>query len=275
MTSSQPWPALCRPAAGEDDELWSVFHENSKVGREHLGLPDEAVAERMRALWESLPYAAFPAVPLPEPLAPLTAPVGEVMLGRTSVRAFAPRPVEFHDLARVLHHSYGVTRTAEVTGGLRGFRAVPSGGGLYPLELYVAANEVSGLGPGLYHFNPALGELRLLRDEDVGGEVAACMLQRDVVREAAVVVLLAGFFDRVTFKYGDRGYRFTLLEAGHVAQNLNLAAEACGWGALNLGGCYDREVDDLIGLDGVSASAVYAVALGFPQEDATAPGAVR
>ena len=122
-----------------------------------------------------------------------------------------------------------------------------------------------------YAANPGL----CLSIESVGGEVAACMLQRDVVREAAVVVLLAGFFDRVTFKYGDRGYRFTLLEAGHVAQNLNLAAGACGWGALNLGGCYDREVDDLIGLDGVSASAVYAVALGFPQEDATAPGAVR
>src|SRR5579884_3542487 len=54
MTGGELWTALCHPAP-EDDDLWSAFHENSKVGREHLGLPDEAVVERMRAMWESLP----------------------------------------------------------------------------------------------------------------------------------------------------------------------------------------------------------------------------
>ncbi len=77
---------------------------------------------------------------------------------------------------------------------------------------------------------------------------------------AAIVV--TGVFWRSRFKYGLRGYRFVLLEAGHVGQNVVLAAAALGLPALPLGGFYDRPVESLVGVDGLDEAVVYVVLLG-------------
>ncbi len=263
MTSRDLWTELTHPSA-PDDELWGLFHENSKVGRHYLGLPDAAVVARMRELWESLSYEQYQAVPLPSDRTPLNAPLGPVMRGRTSVRAFRPGSMALAELSSLLYHACGVTRHAADTGQVRSWRAAPSPGGLYPLELYVHTTQVTGLRAGLYHYHPVRDELRHLREGDLAREIASCFVQGAIAYDAAMVVFLTAWFERVTFKYGDRGYRFALLEAGHVAQNLNLAAGALGLGALNLGGYFDHELDDLLGLDGVTASTVYALALGWP-----------
>jgi SagB-type dehydrogenase family enzyme len=71
-------------------------------------------------------------------------------------------------------------------------------------------------------------------------------------------------FWRSRFKYGLRGYRFTLLEAGHLVQNVLLSCTALGLAAVPIGGFYDRPVDELLGVDGVNESVVYAVSLGRP-----------
>jgi SagB-type dehydrogenase family enzyme len=257
------WTELTHPSA-PDEELWGLFHENSKVGRHDLGLPDTAVAARMRELSESLAYEQYQVMPLPSERTPLDAPLGPVMRGRTSVHAFRPGPMALAELSSLLYHACGVTRPAAETGQLRSWRAAPSPGGLYPLELYLHTTQVAGLPSGLYHYNPVRDELRHLREGDLAREIACCFVQGTIAYDAAVVVFLTAWFERVTFKYADRGYRFALLEAGHVAQNLNLAAGALGLGALNLGGYFDHELDDLLGLDGVTASTVYALALGRP-----------
>jgi SagB-type dehydrogenase family enzyme len=69
-------------------------------------------------------------------------------------------------------------------------------------------------------------------------------------------------FERSTFKYGERGYRFVLLEAGHVAQNLSLTACALGMGCVNIGGFFDRKVDELLELDGLHQSTIYMAGVG-------------
>ena len=78
----------------------------------------------------------------------------------------------------------------------------------------------------------------------------------------AAPLFVTAEFARSTFKYGERGYRFVLLEAGHLAQNVNLAAAGLGLGCLDVGGYYDRQVDEWLGLDGVTHSTVYLLALG-------------
>lgn len=263
MTSRDLWDELTHPRA--EDELWELFHENSKVNRHFLGLPDSAVVARMRQMWETLRYDQYPVVALPAEVPPLTATVGSVLRARASVREFSPSTLGLVELASLLHHAYAVTRPATETGQLRSFRTTPSPGGLFPLELYLHTTRVTGLASGLYHYNPLRAELRHLREGDLARDIASCLVQGEIVYDATVFVFLTGWFDRVTFKYGDRGYRFVLLEAGHVAQNLNLAATALGLGAVNLGGFFDREMDDLLRLDGVTASTVYAIALGRPQ----------
>jgi SagB-type dehydrogenase family enzyme len=74
--------------------------------------------------------------------------------------------------------------------------------------------------------------------------------------------MLTGVFERTILKYGERGYRFVLLEVGHIAQNLCLLAEEMGLGAVCLGGFYDREVETVLGIDGTDESILYLVAVG-------------
>jgi SagB-type dehydrogenase family enzyme len=88
------------------------------------------------------------------------------------------------------------------------------------------------------------------------------MLFSNVPYDASIVIFVTAIFERSTFKYGERGYRFVLLEAGHVAQNVSLAATGLGLGAINIGGYFDRDMDRVLGLDGVRHSTVYLVAIG-------------
>jgi SagB-type dehydrogenase family enzyme len=75
---------------------------------------------------------------------------------------------------------------------------------------------------------------------------------------------MTAMFWRSRFKYGARAYRFALMEAGHVGQNLLLAAAALGLGAVPLGGFYDREVDAFLGVDGIYEASLYLVPVGYP-----------
>ena len=92
--------------------------------------------------------------------------------------------------------------------------------------------------------------------------ISASIVQPDIALETSVLVFITAIFERSTFKYNDRGYRFVLLEAGHVAQNLNLAAHGLGFGYINLGGYYDRDIDEFLGLDGLNHSTVYMGGIG-------------
>ena len=255
------WQSIAFPGAGPHSIVWELFHENSKTGRYDDFPPPEVIRARMDSLLQALPYDAYPAVPLP-PALTLDGPLGEAILTRESGRAMTAGRVSLEQLATLLHCAYGVTRENAGTIFPRPFRAVPSGGALYPLEIYCHTAGVTGLGAGLYHFNPLRHELRRLREGDDTRRIAEALVQPNVASDATLVLFLTALFERSTFKYGARGYRFILLEAGHVAQNLNLVANALGLAALNVGGYFDREVDALLGLDGVEHSTVYMVAVG-------------
>jgi SagB-type dehydrogenase family enzyme len=88
------------------------------------------------------------------------------------------------------------------------------------------------------------------------------LVQSDIGQNASLIVFITAVFERSVFKYGDRGYRFIFLEAGHVAQNINLVATALGLGSVNIGGFFDREIDEFLDLDGVTHSTIYMVAIG-------------
>ena len=248
---------------GDEDRVWELFHENSKLGRYDSGLYGHEILERVRRLHESLPFEGYPAVPLPREAAPLTLSLADAIAARASVRALRPASLTLKQVGTLLRHAYGVTRENKGT-LMRPFRVVPSGGALYPLEIFFHSARIKGLRAGLYHYNPSENQLRLLREGDETERIASAMVQAEVARGASLTIFITAFFERSVFKYKDRGYRFVLLEAGHVAQNLNLTATACGLGCVNIGGFFDREIDDFLGLDGVTHSTIYMVAIGKP-----------
>jgi SagB-type dehydrogenase family enzyme len=183
---------------------------------------------------------------------------------RRSQRSFGDDALAVDELAALLEAGYGVTGGLESPGGDQTLpvRAVPSGGALYPLELYVAALRVTDVEPGLYHFDPLRRCLEALRTGLEPEEVAALSTYPEIVSASGALILAAAIFGRTRFKYGLRGYRFALLEAGHIAQNVVLAATALELGAVPLGGFYDRLTDEFLGLDGVNESTVYTIAVG-------------
>jgi SagB-type dehydrogenase family enzyme len=247
---------------GNEDLVWELFHENSKIGQYSRPLSDEDIRARMEELHETLPYEGYPIVPLPVSVSPLKMGLAEAITARVSCREMAPSPLSLPDVAALLHYAYGVTRDKTQTHALRSFRVVPSGGGLFPLEIFFHSTHIVGLEPGLYHYNPVEHHLRHLKCADCTSDIAGGTVYPKLAEGASLIIFITALFERSVFKYRDRGYRFVMLEAGHVAQNLNLVATALGLGCINIGGFFDRAVDDLLGLDGVTHSTLYLVAVG-------------
>ena len=252
------------------DDPAEHFHEASKIypsfgARQTRG----GVLERDRELQLSSFRAVkrsrhLPAVRLPAPAA-LESPLGAVLARRRSVRRFADRPVALGQLAAVLEAGYG--RSGQLLGEAPDgtgpqLRTVPSGGALYPLELCLFAWRVAGLRRGLYHLDPLRRVLERVRGGDEREAVLARTVYPEPVGGCATLLAVTAVFWRTRFKYGLRGYRFALMEAGHLVQNVLLAATALGLGAVPLSGFYDRPMDELLELDGVNESMVYAVAIG-------------
>jgi SagB-type dehydrogenase family enzyme len=261
-----PTVNLARPVYGEElpvDDPIELAHEASKI---HPGLVRRQMdgvwaLEMNRALQITTTRAVrrnpgLPHVSLPAPGLPAT-PLRDALRRRRSARSFADGPLTLNQLAAVLHAAYGVTDDARAP-HLPRLRTAPSGGALYPLELYVAAHRIDGIPAGLYHFDPLRHALEIVEDTvEIGG-----VSPHGIVAEAAATVFVTATFWRSRFKYGLRAYRFTLLEAGHAAQNALLAATALGLGSIVVGGFYDDLVDQLLGLDGVSESVLVLICLG-------------
>ena len=183
--------------------------------------------------------------------------------GRRSVRDFAVETLPVQTVADLLHTAYGVVEVAPLeSGGAYLRRSVPSAGGLYPLELYLLLRRVEGIEDGIYHYDARAHELALLRAGDWKDDAESVFYAWPFVTEANVIVCQAAMFQRIQKKYGPRGYRYALLEAGHVAQNLCLAATALQLGTLCMGGWRDGALNRLLGLSAPEEGVVYAVAFG-------------
>jgi SagB-type dehydrogenase family enzyme len=261
----------------EPELAWEFFHENSKTSAYerhpyYLGHPSDAAVVAMMARLRTVKvYRDRRCVELPAAATDAAWTVEEQMRARRSARGFAGRAISIEELGTLLRCAYGVSEDNHDTIYPRPFRMVPSGGALYPLELYVVALRVHDLGAGLYHYNPETAELAELSSGDEVDRFAECMVQPDLFREAAAAILVSAVFFRSTFKYGDRGYRFVLLEAGHLGQNVMLAAGALGLDGVPVGGFLDRVVDAQLDLDGIQESVVYMLLVGGARNGAEGP----
>lgn len=290
------WGPAGRP---DEDDPAETFHEASKnlpsvrpkaaPAATALDSDPQAQATIARSVKR---HPALPTITLPEPsYAEDALPFEQVLRRRRSRRSFGTAPTALPDLATLLHAAYGVTQegnpaadgvtdSGDNLDGVPGAdagegaevpsrtRTVPSGGALYPLEIYPVVRHVEDLAPGLYHYDPSRHVLEVLDERDVAGDLGDVMILLpdgpDLATTCGAVLFVVGIFWRTRFKYGLRGYRWTLIEAGHVGQSFLLAAEALGLPAVPYGGFWDRRVDDLLGIDGVNESVVYSLITGSP-----------
>lgn len=206
------------------------------------------------------PAAGGSAVVLP-PVTPTA--LDGLFRDRRSVRSFAPVDLSLADLAAVLHATYGVVEVDRSGPGPAVHRrSVPSAGGLYPLDVYVFLRRVQGVAAGLFRYEAETGSLLLLRDGDQFAALQAVLYTYPFVEEANAVLALVATFARAQAKYGPRGYRYILLEAGHAGQNACLRAAELGLSTLCMGGFIDSGLNRLLELDPRRAGVVYAIGIG-------------
>jgi len=263
LVSASTVPLALAPAQDDPAEL---YHEASKLQpsllwRQMAGVRrlEQSPEMQRRALRAGKRFTHRPARALPPPQFG-TAPFGFVLRRRSSSRAFGEGALSLADFGTLLFAAYGITRHAGHA-AQPDRRTVPSGGALYPLDVYAAVQRVESLPPGVYHYDPAGHTLAELRAASPSAALARGLVDPSLA-EAPAAVMLAACFRRSRFKYGLRAYRFVLLEAGHLAQNILLTAAALDLAALPIGGYFDRRIDDLLALDGTHESVVYLLALG-------------
>lgn len=191
----------------------------------------------------------------------------ETLLARRSCRLYRPGKLPLAALAEIVRGTYGMSLETNTFGqSAPPPRAVPSAGGCYPLELYLAAWAVESVEPGLYHYGVLDHGLEVMRLGDLRGEIRGLLAGQAVVEDVCAFLFFAAVFERTLAKYGARGYRYVLLEAGHAAQNTCLIATELGLGSLCLGGFFDARLNRFLGLDGITEAVLYSVAVGYPAE---------
>ncbi|WP_407641266.1 SagB/ThcOx family dehydrogenase [Actinomyces bovis] len=141
----------------------------------------------------------------------------------------------------------------------------PSGGALRPRDLYVSLRDGIGPSAGLYYYEPQSHTLFQVGTA-TPTELGSATPEEKLFKNVDAVFIISAFPLRSRFKYGIRATRFALMEAGHVAQNLLLGVLATGHVALPMGGFFDDELADLLGLDGVHEFPVYALLVGRPED---------
>lgn len=179
---------------------------------------------------------------------------------RRSIRDYARTPLRLEELSFLLWCTQGVQRIAA---GGQTMRTVPSAGARHAFETLLCVNNVTGLRPGLYRFlaiDHALVDENL--ESGVAERLAAACLGQEFVRSCAATFVWVADVYRMTYRYGERGYRYLHLDAGHVCQNLYLAAEAVGCGACAIAAFEDDDVNRVLGLDGETRFAIYLGTVG-------------
>jgi SagB-type dehydrogenase family enzyme len=187
------------------------------------------------AVVEPRTYPGYPRWPLLRVAPRAWPPLDRALMRRRSARTLSAKMPSRRVLSRLLRLAHGVYAD-------RARGPVPSAGGLQALELYLVAFVPSWLPAGAYHFDRAGNHLSQIVPSASRQEWLARVPSLDRVEGGALLFVLVGDYGRVETKYGGRGLRFLLLEAGHLAQNLCLLAASLGLCALPLGGFFEREI---------------------------------
>ncbi len=255
-----------------------LYHENSKIhpyevrswlyqkktaGLRHTTL--KAFLKRSAKSYKLYPSA--PQQPLPqERVQGQNVGLWEVMRSRRSLRDYSLGSLQLNDVSTILFYSYGETGQLGFKDYVVGLRAAPSAGSLYPLEIYPLVCGVNGLESGLYHYNVRDHALEFLQQGNFLEQLVPAIqsANNEWLQQAKVILFVTATFFRNQIKYGDRGYRGVLLDAGHLSQNILLSATGLNLAACPLMGCVDDQINDFLEIDGVEESILYAIAIGHP-----------
>lgn len=193
---------------------------------------------------------------LPKPSKDGEISVEEAIASRRSIRQFRPGAIELRQLSQLLWAAQGITDP-------RGFRAAPSAGALYPLEIFIVTGEVEELEEGIYHYDVEEHALELRREGDLRHEIAIAASNQMWIKDAPAIVVVCAIYERTTRKYGSRGERYVHMETGHVGENIYLQAGSLGLACTVVGAFLDDEVRRILDVS-EEIKPLYLIPIGKP-----------
>ena len=179
---------------------------------------------------------------------------------RRSIRKYACEPLTLEELTYLLWCTQGIVEEHEPYAT---FRNVPSAGGRHAFETYLLVNRVSGLEPGLYRYLSFSHRLMPIEiSPTMADRIMKAALKQAIVKDSAVTFIWSCVIYRMAWRYSERAYRLVHLDAGHVCQNLYLAAEQINCGTCAIGAFDDELMAEILKIDGSDEFVIYCATVG-------------
>jgi SagB-type dehydrogenase family enzyme len=249
------------------------YHDRSAHSRRRV------VERGPRLDWDARPdvFESYPStrtIALPRVRAPVNVATARALDAVAASDAAALADVTVAQLGTLLHLTQGITEVDGPPGQPFYKRAAASSGALYPVVTHVVVGPGGGdgeLAPGLYHYAPREHALHLVRAGDVRAELAAVSARGRDIAAAPFTIVFSAIYHRSSWKYGERGYRYALLDAGHALANAQAAGAALGWGSRVIGRFDDARVAKLLGVAPAEQGPIVVVPFGAPATATDSP----
>lgn len=242
------------------DELGKNFVEQTK----YKNLKDSPQANGSpypSYMQEALDTSLKISLPKPEEIDLRGYDLRKAIEGRTSIRRYSAEELTLEELSYLLWLTQGVKRIIPKNNIT--MRTVPSAGARHPFETWLSINRVHTVQPGLYHYLPVTNSLEQINTgKSVNEELTTATFDQKQFETGAVNFIWVAHPYRTSWRYSSRAFRYLYLDAGHVCQNLHLAAESIGCGVCAIGAYDDDAVNALIGINGIDQFAIYIASLG-------------
>ncbi|GIW65471.1 MAG: nitroreductase [Candidatus Parcubacteria bacterium] len=239
----------------EKKDIWEKFHKSTNNKKQNF---TKEIRRKTDYKVYYKAYERFPEIKLPKPSLNSKKEFKEILESRKSNRDFKQKKISLSKISNLLYYSVGL-KNLGITANHKRF--YPSAGALYPIETYIISLKTAlAKKPYLLHYYPrshSLEELWSLKKK----EIRNCFSENFIIKSSLIIILTA-VFQRTTRKYGNRGYRYIQLEAGHIGQNFYLLSVTLGLNCCAIGGFIEDKLNKVIDIDGFSESAIYCLAIG-------------
>lgn len=211
---------------------------------------------------EIIPLPAVGVIPKPQ------MSLSQAIEQRRSLRSYSEQALTQDELSYLLWATQWVRDFRSNERMEVAFRHVPSAGARHPFETYLLINKVDGIKPGIYYYHPLKHGLVAFKEGEEWAEtVCTASFSQEMVVKSAVTFIWTAIPQRTVWRYSQRGYRYLYLDAGHVGQNLHLAAEAIDSGACMIGAFYDEGLNEILELNGKDKFVIYMASIGKKLSD--------
>ncbi|MGM0607835.1 MAG: SagB/ThcOx family dehydrogenase [Candidatus Muiribacteriota bacterium] len=160
---------------------------------------------------------------------------------RRSIREYSDKGLTLENISQLAWASQGIT------GEQMPFRAAPSAGALYPLEIYFSITQTDGVKDGIYKYQVEQHSLKLVNEGDYREKLSEYGFGQKALKDAPVTIIITGVYERTTRRYGSRAEMYVHMEAGHVGQNIYLQCEALSLATVAIGSFDEDKLKNIIG----------------------------